>query len=236
MSAKQKYIAKMIILFVEVLSNVISLYILPLPNKFKKDHLSKLIDYDNNINFSYIESKLSSPRKTVIAIMVFGCVLGIVHIIKIIIFICHRDSFDDINDNSKIIDIFDICLLFINWGMSISIIPKLDKVRGGEFDYRITDDIRNNILKIFFLYSFCYVYIIIQYYIKDKSEYTIEEKPRNTVALKINNNNNNIATTSRRNIETYTETNSITTNRIILLSNILPEQVYRNIKSFIELG
>ena len=63
MSAKQKYIAKIIILFVEVLSNVISLYILPLPNKFKKDHLSKLIDYDNNINFSYIESKLSSPKK-----------------------------------------------------------------------------------------------------------------------------------------------------------------------------
>ena len=150
--------------------------------------------------------------------MVFGCLLGIVHIIK------------------KIIDIFDICLLFINWCMSISIIPKLDKVRGGEFDYRITDDIRNNILKIIFLYSFCYVYIIIQYYIKDKSEYTIEEKPWNTVALKINNNNNNIATTSRRNIETYTETNAITTNRIILLSNILPEQVYRNIKSFIELG
>ena len=52
MSAKQKYIAKMIILFVEVFSNVISLYILPLPNKFKKVHLSKLIDYNNNINFS----------------------------------------------------------------------------------------------------------------------------------------------------------------------------------------
>lgn len=207
-----------------------------MPNKFKKDHLSKLIDYDNNIDFSYIESKLSSPRKTVIAIMVFGCFLGIVHIIKIIIFIHYRDSLDNINENSKIIDIFDICLLFINWCMAISIIPKLDKVRGGKFDYKITDDIRNNIVKIIVLYSFCYVYIIIQYFVKEKSESTISEKPRYSVSLRVNNNNNNIPTTSRRNIATSTETNAITTNRIILLSNILPEQIYRNIKSFIELG
>ena len=42
--------------------------------------------------------------------------------------------------------------------------------------------------------------------------------------------------TSRNRIRGNPESASITTNRVILLSNILPERVYQNIKTFIELG
>ena len=80
-----KDIIYIIIFFIlDIACNVISLIILPQSYKFKKDYLAKLVDFDINIDFSYIESKLSSPRKTCTAILVFGCFLGVFHIIKII--------------------------------------------------------------------------------------------------------------------------------------------------------
>ena len=163
------------------------------------------------------------------------------------IFICNRDYFSSLNDNSKICDIFNMIFLFINWCMSISIIPKLNKVRGDGFNNKLTDNIKARIIGVIILYSFCYVYIIIQYFIEDILEIcekketlriTTTENPRYIIALRVNNDNDNITTT--RNITNNTQnienSQAITTNRVILLSNILPEQVYRNIKSFIELG
>jgi hypothetical protein len=133
--------------------------------------------------------------------------------------------------------------------MSISIIPKLNKIRGDGYNNKLTDDIKARIIGIICLYSLCYIYITLQYYVKDMvKQCTKEEKPKNTVegnpnyiiALRIRNDDNNINTintTSRNNITTNMENNNITTtNRIVLLSNILPEQIYRNIRTFIELG
>lgn len=74
---------------------------------------------------------------------------------------------------------------------------------------------------------------------EEKPRNTIEENPKYIIALRIRNDDNNINTntTSRNYITTNTENNNITTtNRVVLLSNILPEQIYKNIKSFIELG
>ena len=131
------FLIRMIILGMEVASNIISLAIIPLPNKFKTKYLSKLAVSDVNIDYSYIESKLSSPRKTVIAILVFGCLLGIVHIFKIIICISDKDELYMLPDDFLFIDFFNVTFLFINWCMSISIIPKLNKVRGDEFNNKL---------------------------------------------------------------------------------------------------
>ena len=243
-------IIRFIILFIEVASNIISLCILPMPYKFKNKYLVELADYDYYVDFSYMEEKLSSPRKTVVAIIVFASFICFFHLVKIIIFISNRDYIPNLNDNSRVCDIFNIIFLFINWCMSISIIPKLNKVRGDGYNNKLTDNIKARIIGVIILYSFCYVYIFIQYFIEDilekcedcgkeeKPRITTTEKPRYTIALRVNNDNDNITTT--RNITTNTQnaetSQAITTNRVILLSNVLPEQVYRNIKSFIELG
>jgi len=248
MKKKKEFVIRMIILIIEFASNIISLIILPMPHKFKKDYLIKLVDYDINIDFSDIENKLSSPRKTAIAILVFGCFLGIVHILKILLYIGNKDTLYDLNQSSLCIDAFNFPLLFINWCMSISIIPKLNKIRGNGYNNKLTDDIKAHTIGIICLYSLCYIYIFLQYFVEDMVEQCFkEEKPRNTIkenpryiiALRIRNDDNNINTntTSRNYITTNTENNNITTtNRVVLLSNILPEQIYRNIKSFIELG
>ena len=238
---------RFLILIVEIASNIISLSILPLPYKFEKDYLEQLADYKYYETLTDMEDELSSPRKTVTAIIVFGSFLCLVHFIKIIIFISERNSISSLNEYSKIIDFFNVILLFINWCMSISIIPKLNKVRGDGYDNKLTDDIKDRIIGVICLYSFCYVYIFIQYCIEDiyesckKNEeprITPVEKPKYSIAVRVNNDNDNITTT--RNIATNSQnvetSQAITTNRVILLSNILPEQVYRNIKSFIELG
>ena len=238
---------RFLILIVEIASNIISLSILPLPYKFEKDYLEQLTDYKYYETLTDMEDELSSPRKTVTAIIVFGSFLCLVHFIKIIIFISERNSISSLNEYSRIIDFFNVILLFINWCMSISIIPKLNKVRGDGYDNKLTDDIKDRIIGVICLYSFCYVYIFIQYCIKDiyesckkNEEPTITpvEKPKFRIAVRVNNDNDNITTT--RNIATNSQnvetSQAITTNRVILLSNILPEQVYRNIKSFIELG
>ena len=238
---------RFLILIVEIASNIISLSILPLPYKFEKDYLEQLTDYKYYETLTDMEDELSSPRKTVTAIIVFGSFLCLVHFIKIIIFISERNSISSLNEYSRIIDFFNVILLFINWCMSISIIPKLNKVRGDGYDNKLTDDIKDRIIGVICLYSFCYVYIFIQYCIEDiyesckKNEeprITPVEKPKYSIAVRVNNDNDNITTT--RNIATNSQnvetSQAITTNRVILLSNILPEQVYRNIKSFIELG
>ena len=238
---------RFLILIVEIASNIISLSILPFPYKFEKDYLEQLTDYKYYETLTDMEDKLSSPRKTVTAIIVFGSFLCLVHFIKIIIFISERNSISSLNEYSRIIDFFNVILLFINWCMSISIIPKLNKVRGDGYDNKLTDDIKDRIIGVICLYSFCYVYIFIQYCIEDiyesckKNEgprITPVEKPKFRIAVRVNNDNDNITTT--RNIATNSQnvetSQAITTNRVILLSNILPEQVYRNIKSFIELG
>ena len=121
-----------------------------MPNKFKVKYLSKLVDFDVNIDYSYIESKLSSPRKTVIAILVFGCMLGIVHIFKIIICVSEKDELYRFPDYFLFIDFFNVTFLFINWCMSISIIPKLNKVRGDGFNNKLTDNIKARIISYYF--------------------------------------------------------------------------------------
>ena len=161
---------RFLILIVEIASNIISLCILPLPFKFKKDYLKQLTDYKYYEILTDMEDELSSPRKTVTAIIVFGSFMCFFHLIKIILFITERNDISKINQVSKVIDFFNVIFLFINWCMSISIIPKLNEVRGHRYDNKLTDNIDNikaRIIGIICLYSFCYVYIFIQYCIEN---------------------------------------------------------------------
>ena len=133
--------------------------------------------------------------------------------------------------------------------MSLSIIPKLNKIRGNGFNNKLTDDIKNRIIGIICLYSFNYIFTILPYFFEDiinkisdfckqKSHKTerVESEPNYIISSKIRNDDDKISTTSRNKITSIRESNNTTTNHVVLLSNILPEQIYKNIKSFIELG
>ena len=111
------------------------------------------------------------------------------------------------------------------------------------------------------MYSLSYVFIICQYLITnylEKCEDCCDSNSRISYSYPVrevyvpsprysSNNNNNISSTSRNNINTNTNNNRTTrevvhirvtntNNRVILLSNVLPREVYENLKSFIEQG
>ena len=108
-------VSQFIFLLLEILMNIISLIILPKPNQL-----------------NYYES---SPRKTSIAILVFGSFQCVFHFLKIIIYLkyvcdsgCYNGGKDDINSR---IEYFNIPNLIINLGLSGSMIPKIDNLITG---------------------------------------------------------------------------------------------------------
>jgi len=257
-----EFVIKVIFFILEIGTNATSLIILPLSDKFKKEYLSTLDELDVDTNISDLESKLSSPRKTCKAILVFGLFLGLCHLIKAGSFVTNlKSDIDNLNGSLIKIDLINVVGLFINWCMAISIIPKLNKVRGDKFNNKLTDGIRLNIIIIICLYSSSYIFIFCQYFLKficdklcncykksSQKESTLPNK-KETISVKmniedkINYSGNN--TTSRNyinannsNLANRKESTQVRTanNHIVLLSNILPPQIYENIKSFIQQG
>lgn len=258
-----EFVIKVIFFILEIGTNVTSLIILPLSDKFKKEYLSKLDELDDR-NISDLESKLSSPRKTCKAILVFGLFLGLCHLIKAGSFITNlKSDIDNLNGSLIKIDLINVIGLFINWCMAISIIPKLNKVRGDKFKNKLTDGIRLNIIIIICLYSSSYIFIFCQYFLKvicdrlcncncykkTNQKESILPNKKETISVKLNiddkinySGNNttsrNYINANNNNLTNRKESTQVraANNHIVLLSNILPPQIYENIKSFIQQG
>ena len=150
--------------------------------------------------------------------------------------------------------------------MAISMIPKLSKIinEHKEYHLEIFDEFKSKMIKVVVLFTLSYVFIFCQYLFMPLLEKCVEsckncnreEKSvnyysspvRNTYNSNTRNNNNNQnnirSTTSRNNINTKREevevrvpnTNTNTNNRVILLFNVLPREIYDNLRSFIEQG
>ena len=164
------------------------------------------------------------------------------------------------------IEIINIPFLFINWCMAISMIPKLSKIinEHKEYHLEIFDEFKSKMIKVVVLFTLSYVFIFCQYLFMPLLEICVESCKRcnreeksvnyysspvrnayNSNTRNNNNNQNNIrSTTSRNNINTkreevevrVTNTNTNTNNRVILLFNVLPREIYDNLRSFIEQG
>ena len=136
----------------EILMNVINLIIIPKSHQFKEDYLEEL--YIKNFGnywrgfysfFSYLEEDLSSPRKTSIAILVFGLAICFIHFLKIIVLLSHYCKIvsEPVDFCLNIVDIIAVIGVIINWSMAISIIPKLNNIRIDEASIQLTDGIKS---------------------------------------------------------------------------------------------
>ena len=243
-------ICQVFFLILEVLMNIISLIILPKPVQFKSDYFIKLY-HRHNKDFKALEEELSSPKRTSAAIIAFFCLICIMHIYKVAVFIefasehrCSNESKDSIYSS---IEYINVPFLFINWSMAISMIPKMSKIID-EYPFDFLEEFKSRIIGIVVLYSLSYLFIICQYLVTKKclDDCCKNISPISQVYIpspSTNNNNyqNNFrSTTSRNNINTNQEQVEVrvtnTNNHIILLFNILPKEVYENLKSFIEQG
>ena len=56
-----------------------------------------------------------------------------------------------------------IPIVFINWCMAISIIPKLAKIREDKLTIEMTNGLRSDVIWVIIFYSFSYIFIFFQY-------------------------------------------------------------------------
>ena len=182
------------------------------------------------------------------------------HIIKIIAFIHYtqkskcKDPFE-YSKYSKF-EFLSVPFLFMNWCMAISMIPKISKVIDKYHSYHIEclDELKSKTIGVVVLYSLSYVFIFWQYLfvpilekccecckncnhndkIENNYSYPVKNVYNSSTKNNTNNDNqNNIRTTSRNDINTKREEVEV---NVILLFNVLPREVYENLKSFIEQG
>ena len=282
-------VIRLIFLILEIASNAICMVILPQPYKFKIDYLLKSYKDLSEEDISYLEENLKTPKETSSAIFVFGGIMCFIEFLKVIsfFFFCKKRRNIKYAQISAGLDYFGFPALFITWCMAISIIPKLNEINSNGISNKITDGIKKHIIFIIILYSFSYIFILCQYFLKQilkkfdcykcgcdcdcdccdccvccdccctcciccgckRNDNPSEIKNDSGAAVKINNvNSNQNLTSERKNIFNFfgngnnrvpnnRVSNTInTSNNIVLFSNILPQQIYNNIRSFIEQG
>ena len=236
----------------EILMNVINLIIIPKSHQFKEDYLEEL--YIKNYGyywrgyysfFSYLEEDLSSPRKTSIAILVFGLAICFIHFLKIIVLLSHYCKIvsEPVDFCLNIVDIIAVIGVIINWSMAISIIPKLNNIRIDEASIKLTDGIKSRTIGVIVLYSLSYVFLYFQHFLLNiwgKCDCFEKTSTTNYVTpYNINNYNpsRNIIINNNTARSEVIQVRSVNTNNsIIILRSILPAQIYANLKNYIEQG
>ena len=232
--------------------NVINIIIIPRSNQFKEDYLEEkyIEEFDNYwsiyyLYFSYLEEDLSSPRKTSIAILVFCFIICFIHFIKIVMFIAHccKIAAESVYPYIYIVDIMAIIGVIINWSMAISIIPKLNSIRRDETTIILTDGIKSRTIGVIVLYSFSYAFVFFQHFLLNiwgKCDCCENTSTTNYIAsYNINNYNpsRNIVRNNNTARSEVIQVRSINSNNsIIILRNILPAEIYANIRNYIEQG
>ena len=178
------------------------------------------------------------------------------HLIKLIRSFCLR--YDEYEIIDKVVIVINICSIIINFSLAISLDVTLKDVHHNSTFENFFNELASSILGVTILYGFCLISNFFQCcpccccWCDDDGccrEKTVTvSTPRiinynynyNYTPSNYNNNNNNISSTSRNIIATRVQVGQTitrtTTTRVLLLSNVLPRQIYENLRSFIELG
>ena len=179
------------------------------------------------------------------------------HLIKLIRSFCLR--YDEYEIIDKVVIVINICSIIINFSLAISLDVTLKDVHHNSTFENFFDELASRILGVTILYGFCLVSNFFQCCpccccwcdddgcCREKTvtvstpriinyNYNYNYTPSNNN----NNNNYNISSTSRNIIATRVQVRQTitrtTTTRVLLLTNVLPRQIYENLRSFIELG
>ena len=260
----KRKIQKIIFIALEIIFNVVNLVIIPKANTFEKRNLYHecneyfyLYDYSSwDCDVDDLAEDLNSTKKTTIAIIVFAGFMCLLHLIKLIRSFCLR--YDEYEIIDKVVIVINICSIIINFSLSISLDVTLKDVHHNSTFENFFNELASSILGVTILYGFCLISNFFQCcpccccWCDDDGccrEKTVTvSTPRiinynynyNYTPSINNNNNNNISSTSRNIIATRVQVRQTitrtTTTRVLLLSNVLPRQIYENLRSFIELG
>ena len=186
----------LLFIFIDVVLNIIILFLIPKVKFYKYNYLRKFFlsyegeaDYDN---IKIIAEKLKSSIKlnqTVLALSIILLILSVV-IIIILFYIELKKcqiKLSTILCLNLILNSIRLCFLIINWIISLIIISRINKLKGKEDKIGYTDKIRNGIIITIVILSICIVYDIIEYYIFYSRNYEIEFKSIQKAKLELEN-------------------------------------------------
>ena len=188
----------------------------------------------------YFEENLKTSKNVNQALLSFLIILLLLVILKNILYIvnkCQNDKEYSIVYTIRISASISFFLIVISWILSLAIVAKVNKLRKNDKDeYGVTNIIKKNIVKVILLLTFDMIIGLLGIsfsfldYEAETSDFSIP-----SIRCCNNCNNDNIYPTV-----STTRTNVIMVRKekqyIVSLKKVLPNEVYSNLKTYIEKG
>jgi hypothetical protein len=239
--------------FIEFIFKILIFVYLPKKSHYEYDYIYE--QYRKNSTFEYcysycdyFEVQLKKSKNTNQAILGFVIILVIIVILRIILCIvykCQNYKEDSLVTTIRLSAFISSVFIIISWILSLAIVAKVNKLRKNEKDYfGVTNTLKKNIVNTILILTADIIISIIE--VGAAADYKAEtSRPSSytpTVRYRYNNTNTNSSTNNnyQSNTVTTTRTNVIVVRHekqyIVSLQRVLPNEIYSNLKDYIEKG
>ena len=163
--------AKIFFFVLEIIINIICLIIIPKPDKYDYDYITKLykkqfqnITEFENITYYYKEEEGLTKLKSIsLVIIVVGSILCFFELERILLYFCYYKK----KVIFAIISIFEIIfvlpVLISLWTLAITIIAKLDILMDTRISNRLSNETRGNIIGVIVQYSLTFIFLLLDF-------------------------------------------------------------------------
>ena len=241
-----------VLAFIELIFYVLVFLYLPKKSHYEYDYLSEEFRKNSTFNYcgwycEYFEENLKTTKnenQALLGFLIILLILVVVRIISCIVCKCKNYKEKPIIFTIRLSASISSLLIIISWILSLAIIAKVNKLRKkGRDYYGVTNALKKNIVNAILILTADMIIGLIEVCISF-SNYEVEKyNPRNytpTVRNRYINTTNTNTNYQINTISTTTRTNVIVVKQekqyIVSLQRVLPNEVYSNLKDYIEKG
>ena len=241
-----------VLAFIELIFYVLVFLYLPKKSHYEYDYLSEEFRKNSTFNYcgwycEYFEENLKTSKnenQALLGFLIILLILVVVRIISCIVCKCKNYKEKPIIFTIRLSASISSLLIIISWILSLAIVAKVNKLRKkGRDYYGVTNALKKNIVNAILILTADMIIGLIEVCISF-SNYEVEKyNPRNytpTVRNRYINTTNTNTNYQINTISTTTRINAIVVKQekqyIVSLQRILPNEVYSNLKDYIEKG
>jgi len=241
-----------VLAFIELIFYVLVFLYLPKKSHYEYDYLSEEFRKNSTFNYcgwycEYFEENLKTTKnenQALLGFLIILLILVVVRIISCIVCKCKNYKEKPIIFTIRLSASISSLLIIISWILSLAIVAKVNKLRKkGRDYYGVTNALKKNIVNAILILTADMIIGLIEVCISF-SNYEVEKyNPRNytpTVRNRYINTTNTNTNYQINTISTTTRTNVIVVKQekqyIVSLQRVLPNEVYSNLKDYIEKG
>ena len=241
-----------VLAFIELIFYVLVFLYLPKKSHYEYDYLSEEFRKNSTFNYcgwycEYFEENLKTSKnenQALLGFLIILLILVVVRIISCIVCKCKNYKEKPIIFTIRLSASISSLLIIISWILSLAIVAKVNKLRKkGRDYYGVTNALKKNRVNAILILTADMIIGLIEVCISF-SNYEVEKyNPRNytpTVRNRYINTTNTNTNYQINTISTTTRINAIVVKQekqyIVSLQRILPNEVYSNLKDYIEKG